>query len=253
MIIGHKVVGRGPERVIVLHGWLGDHTVFSPMFPFLNTQAFTYAFVDCRGYGESRNRSGEHSAAEIAADATALADHLGWRQFHLIGHSMGGMPVQRIIVDATDRVKSACVIAAVPACGLQLPPEGKQMFRAASGSAQHKRGIIDYSTGNRLSATWLDRMVQACDATVTEPAFADYFRMFDETNFADEVKGNTTPLLVVIGEHDPAVNEDVMRATYLAWYPNAQFEIIRNSGHYPMQETPVHLATTVERFMSSHA
>jgi len=33
MVIGHRMFGEGPEKVIVLHGWHMDHTVFEPMFP----------------------------------------------------------------------------------------------------------------------------------------------------------------------------------------------------------------------------
>lgn len=253
MTIGHKLIGDGKEGVIVLHGWLGDHTVFAPMFPYLDTSTYTYAFIDCRGYGLSRNQAGKHTADEMTGDAMALAAEFGWKRYHIVGHSMGGMPVQRAIVDGGGAVKSACVITPVPACGTQLPPEGKQMFQAASGSPQHKRGIIDFSTGNRLSATWLDCMVQQCEATVSEPAFADYFRMFDQTDISASVKGNPTPLLVMVGEHDPAINEELMRKTYLAWYPNAKLDVVRNSGHYPMQETPVYLATAIEKFFAAHS
>jgi pimeloyl-ACP methyl ester carboxylesterase len=44
-----------------------------------------------------------------------------------------------------------------------------------------------------------------------------------------------------------------MAATYLAWYSNAELETVANAGHYPMQETPVQLATRIEAFISRHA
>jgi pimeloyl-ACP methyl ester carboxylesterase len=40
-----------------------------------------------------------------------------------------------------------------------------------------------------------------------------------------------------------------MKATYLAWYPNASLEVMPNAGHYPMDETPVALATSIEAFL----
>ena len=40
---------------------------------------------------------------EIATDALALADELGFASFSLIGHSMGGMAIERIAALAPER------------------------------------------------------------------------------------------------------------------------------------------------------
>src|SRR5436190_13700980 len=106
MAIGHETIGSGAHKVIVLHGWFGDHKVWSPVYPFLDTAAFSYAFFDYRGYGSSRGVAGEHTMKEISADAVGLADRLGWKRFSVIGHSMGGMAAQRVAVDAGQRVRA---------------------------------------------------------------------------------------------------------------------------------------------------
>jgi pimeloyl-ACP methyl ester carboxylesterase len=54
---------------------------------------------------------------------------------------------------------------------------------------------------------------------------------------------------VIVGANDPALNADVMKATYLTWYPNSELEVMANAGHYPMDETPVALATSIESFL----
>jgi pimeloyl-ACP methyl ester carboxylesterase len=65
--------------------------------------------------------------------------------------------------------------------------------------------------------------------------------------------GFATPMLVLLGEHDLAFTWEAMETTYLAWYQNAELEMVANAGHYPMQETPVQLATRMEAFLSRHA
>lgn len=44
------------------------------------------------------------------------------------------------------------------------------------------------------------------------------------------------------------MNAEVMKVTWLKFYPNAELEVIPNAGHYAMYETPVWLATTLEKF-----
>ena len=54
---------------------------------------------------------------------------------------------------------------------------------------------------------------------------------------------------MIAGEHDPALGEATCKATWLQHYPNATLEVMANAGHYPMDETPIALATVIERFL----
>jgi pimeloyl-ACP methyl ester carboxylesterase len=252
MAIGHKIYGSGSSVVIVLHGWFGDHTVFEPVFPFLDTDTFTYVFLDYRGYGLSRNIAGTHTMQEIADDTVELANELGWEQFHVIGHSMGGMALMRIATDHPQRVKSGVALTPVPPSGVPLDEDGEALFGGAAENDENRRMILDFTTGCRLSGHWLDLRVRRSRETTTVEAYADYLVAWTQTNFAEESKGLELPLLVCPGEYDGALTADVMKQTYLEWYPNAELEILPNSGHYPMQEIPVYLTTVTENFMREH-
>ncbi|MBL8487330.1 MAG: alpha/beta hydrolase [Rhodocyclaceae bacterium] len=247
----YEIVGRGPRKVICLHGWFGSATGWGPLVDSLDREAFTYAFMDYRGCGASQWYKGSFTMDEIAADTLALADRLGWPRFSLVGHSMGGMAVQRVLVEAPARVEKLVGLTPVPASGVPFDEAGWAFFSSAAESRDSRYGIIDLTTGNRLTRTWIDGMVEFSLANSTREAFAAYLVAWARTDFAARVKGNGTPVLVVVGAHDPALSEAVMKDTWLQWYPNATLEVMANAGHYPMFETPVALATSIERFLGA--
>jgi pimeloyl-ACP methyl ester carboxylesterase len=58
------------------------------------------------------------------------------------------------------------------------------------------------------------------------------------------------PTLAVVGEHDQEpFTEPSVRAGFAAAYSNFELFVCQNSGHYPMQETPVALASAINRFL----
>ncbi|MDQ2806683.1 MAG: alpha/beta hydrolase [Chloroflexota bacterium] len=252
MLIGHEMVGSGAEKVLVLHGWVTDHTAFAPLMPYLDQATFTYAFMDYRGYGASCDRAGEHTMVEIGGDAPALADHLGRQRFHLIGHSMGGMAVQWLAAHAPQRIQSVVAINPVPASGIPLEGDFLTLFESATDNPPSRGTIVDITTGNRHSPSWIAYMTAQSVATTTRDAYADYLQAWTRSNFAAEVQGNPVPLKVLVGEHNPAISAALMQGTILQWFPNTELEVMPNAGHYPMLEVPVYLATSCKAFMRAH-
>lgn len=251
MALSYRTIGIGDRRVIALHGWLGDHRAYEGIWPWLDQDRFAWAFMDYRGYGGARAVTGEHTMDEIAADVLALAGELGWERFSLVGHSMGGMAIQRVLVEAGSRVERMVGLNPVPASGVPFDDQGWALFSGAAHNPAHRRAIIDLTTGNRLAGTWLDHMA-ARSVECSEPeAVADYLTAWAKTDFHLQVEGNPVPAKAIVGEHDPALSADVMRQTWLAWYPNAELEVMANAGHYPMDEVPIATATSIQRFLGA--
>ena len=249
----HHLIGHGAHKVIALHGWFGHARGWGPFAQHLNGQDFSCAFMDQRGYGGMRGSGGPYTVEQIAQDALALADHLGWQRFSLIGHSMGGSAIQHVLAAAPDRVRSLAAMTPVSAAGVPFDEQGWGLFTAAGHDAQARRTILDFTTGSRLTGTWLDAMVASTQQHSDDEAVAAYLTSWAKTAFVEKIQGQPLPVLVLPGEHDPALGEAACRATWMQHYPNAQLQVIANAGHYPMDETPVILATQVEKFLAAVA
>ncbi len=251
MVLGHELFGTGEEGVIVMHDFYGCRATWAFARNFFDVRRFTWAFTEVRGYGESRHIAGEYTPVETAADIMALADNLGWERFHIVGHSMSGMLAQRVVLDGGPRIKSAVLNTPVAASGLSFTPEGFAIIEGSITSNALLDQAFDALTGERLCPEWREVKTRQTRSKRLVAAQQAYLENLTEQGFLDEIRGNTTPMLVIIGEYDmEPFTEKTARETFAAWYPNAEIAVCRNAGHYPQQEAPVYVATVMNEFLA---
>jgi pimeloyl-ACP methyl ester carboxylesterase len=252
MASSHVTVGSGDHHVLALHGWFGSARGWGSLPGYLDTSAYTYVFMDYRGYGERQQVSGDFTMAEAAADALTLADELGWDSFSLVGHSMGGKAIHQVLLQAPDRVRKLVAVNPVPATEVPMDEDSWGLFSGAAENAGNRAAIIDFTTGNRLTKTFIDQVVQHSLDQSTVEAFGAYLQSWAKDDFSGTLKpDHGTEVKLIVGATDPALSAAVMEQTWLVFFPGAELEVFPNAGHYPMFETPVALATSIEEFLAA--
>ena len=252
-MLNYISLGCGEEKVFFLHGWKMDHTCFDGLHSALDKTAFTYVFVDQRGYGLSKDQAGPFTIQQIAADIIELADHLGWDAFHVAGHSMGGKVISRLMADVPSRIKSAVGITPVPPVEIPFDEQGFGLFASADKDASARQEIFRMSTGNRLTDTWYERVTAASMAASTPEAFREYLDAWVKYSFFEDVQGCSVPVKILPGEHDPHLTYETMQGTYGQWFKNVEIVQLANCGHYPMYEIPLALAAECETFFRKNS
>ena len=67
MTIEYTLIGHGPTKVVAAHTWLCGHQSYAPMVPFFDTDRFTFAFPDFRGFGKSNCFAEDSRAGSLGA------------------------------------------------------------------------------------------------------------------------------------------------------------------------------------------
>lgn len=75
--------------VLALHGWLDNAASFRALEPLLDGVRLVCLDLMGHGFSSHRPESVPYYIWDNVADVVAVADELGWEQFHLLGHSMG--------------------------------------------------------------------------------------------------------------------------------------------------------------------
>jgi len=222
--IFYKDWGPKDARPIVFHhGWPLSADDWDNQMLFFLQKGYRVVAHDRRGHGRSDQTDSGNDMDTYAADVAELAEALDLRDAIHIGHSTGGGEVIRYVArSAPGRVVKAVLIGAVPPIMLATPdyPGGLPMsvfdgFREAL-SRNRAQFFLDVPSGpfygfNRDGAEvseglirnwWRQGMMGGAKAHY------DCITAFSETDFTEDLKAVSLPVLLIHGEDDQVVPID---------------------------------------------
>ena len=102
-----------PPRLLFLNG---SGSTLAQAAPLLDVFAKDFDLVahDQRGLGRTSIPDGPYEMAQYASDAAALAAHLGWDTYRVVGVSFGGMVAQELAVTVPDRIERLALVCTSP-------------------------------------------------------------------------------------------------------------------------------------------
>ncbi len=115
----NTVIGGSGPPVLMFHGAPQSVITWRLIAPDL-AKDYTLVMCDLRGYGDSSKppdepRYASQSKRPMALDGVEVMEHLGYRQFLMVGHDRGGRVGRRMALDHPDRVQKLVVMDIVPA------------------------------------------------------------------------------------------------------------------------------------------
>ena len=239
----------GPRDAPVIHfhhGWPLSADDWDAQLLFFLAQGFRVVAHDRRGHGRSSQVWDGHDMDHYADDVAAVGDHLGIQGAVHVGHSTGGGEVVRYMARYPgDKVAKAVLIAAVPPLMVQTPanPGGlpKSVFdgfqaQVASNRAQFYR---DVPTGpfygyNRPGAKPLEGIIGNWwrqGMIGSAKAHYDGIVAFSQTDFTEDLKRITQPVLVMHGDDDQIVPYENAGPLSAKLLPNATLKTYKGYPH----------------------
>lgn len=244
--------GEGARPLLLVHGFGGAKEDFTDFADGLAERGWHAVAPDLRGHGASDRPPGEdaYDFGIFVDDLLALSATLGWERFTVLGHSMGGMVVQHLVLDHPERV-SALVLMDTTHGPTEWVEEATVELGSSIVREHGMRTLMELQRDLRESdplitpaflrllheregyGEFCDRKFLACSQDMWL-SMASKFRT--QADRLERLRGVDVPTLVIVGEQDKGF---LMHSERMAKaIPGAELEIVPDAGHSPQFENP---------------
>src|SRR6266513_427647 len=190
--IYYKDWGSG-QPIVFSHGWPLSADDWDAQMLFFLGKGFRVIAHDRRGHGRSTQTDGGHDMDHYADDLAAVTAHLDLKNAVHVGHSTGGGEVVHYIArHGESRVAKAAILSAVPPLMLQTPANPGGLPKSVFDDLQVQLGAKPSEA--IIQNWWRQGMMGGAKAHY------DGVVAFSQTDFTEDLKKITVPVLVMHGD-----------------------------------------------------
>jgi len=217
--IFYKDWGSG-QPIVFSHGWPLSADDWDNQMLFFLKQGYRVIAHDRRGHGRSTQVADGHDMDHYADDLAAVTAHLGVKDAIHVGHSTGGGEVVRYLARRGEQgVVKAAIISAVPPLMLKTEanPTGqlKSAFDDLQAQLAANRSVFYRNVASGPFYGFNRPGVKSSEAIIDNwwrqgmmggaKAHYDGIVAFSQTDFTEDLKKITIPVLVMHSEDDQIV------------------------------------------------
>lgn len=229
--IAYEMAGEGRRPILLIHGFASNRVINwrgPGWYDWLTQAGFRVIAFDNRGHGESDKPHdiAAYDEGKMVGDALAVLDAVHVTTCDMMGYSMGGYLLIRLLHDQPARVKRA-ILGGVG--GEYFSLWEKRARQIAEALLTNDKGAADPQAAEfRRFAERAGDDMAALAACIQRPRLR--FTM-------EELGAIVTPLLFVNGENDEMTGPPERLARI---FPNARLELVSGRDHHRTVGDPVY-------------
>ena len=198
--IFYKDWGTG-QPIVFSHGWPLSADDWDAQMLFFLQQGYRVIAHDRRGHGRSTQVADGHDMDHYADDLAALTAHLNLKDAIHVGHSTGGGEVTHYLGrHGESRVVKAALISAVPPLMVKTAANRSEFYRALPEGPFYGYNRPGAKASEAIIANWWRQGMMG-----GAKAHFDGIVAFSQTDFTEDLKKITVPVLVMHGDDDQIV------------------------------------------------
>lgn len=211
-MLNYEIQGSGSEPLVLLHGFMENLSIWDDLVPHLS-ERFKVIKIDLPGFGKSEAVA-EIQTSEIMADEVKkVTDQLGLKNFHLLGHSMGGYVSLAFAEKYPELLKSFTLFFSTYFADDQAKKETRR--KGLRIIKENLRAFVNAGVPNLFNPNELDvlesKIKLAKEIAYTssvEGVLASQKGMIERPDRASVLENFEGRILVLSGKHDSAVNSE---------------------------------------------